>query len=502
MELRGVLLGKHESGKTSVINSILGNTFTEVKREGLIDGTKLSLIETPGWWNTFSLNDLSKISKQELVRRVSLVTPGPHVILITIRADSVFSNTDEKFLEDYMELLGPKIWTRTLVIFTRGDVVPKETIERNIQEAGSGLSRLIEKCENNYHVFNNKMQQDRTQVTELIKKIQGIVRRNEESYLEIDMGKVKDVNEQWEETERRARSRKSRVEHQRSKVQEKAPVQRLEEIGVVLMGWVLSGKSSTGNIILNRDEFVIGRKTGKAMRGHGEVDGRNITVLDTPGWWKYIEAELNPDFVRSTILESVLESKSPQALLLVIPGDTSFQEEQKRIVEENLSVLGEDVWRHTIVLFTWGDRFADISIEQHIESEGDALQWLVEKCRNRYHVFDNTNKTNRDQVSELFQIIDEMAAENSTFFFIEKTNERNDKQDNPILEIRLKDINVYLEEGFKMKAEEIRDTIENLCMQIIDENDEIRSKEIGVKFRDQGPDHQEPLPGNNTQQVN
>ncbi|TRZ04064.1 hypothetical protein DNTS_012189, partial [Danionella cerebrum] len=496
IELRGVLLGKHESGKTSVINTILGNTFTEVKREGLIDGTKLSLIETPGWWNTFSLNDLSKISKQELVRRVSLVTPGPHVILITIRADSVFSNTDEKFLEDYMELLGPKIWTRTLVIFTRGDVVPKETIERNIQEAGSGLSRLIEKCENNYHVFNNKMQQDRTQVTELIKKIQGIVRRNEESYLEIDMGKVKDVNEQWEETERRARSRKSRVEHQRSKVQKKAPVQRLEEIGVVLMGSVLSGKSSTGNIILNRDEFVIGRKTGKAMRGHGEVDGRNITVLDTPGWWNHIEAELNPDFVRTTILESV------SALLLVIPADTSFQEEQKRIVEENLSVLGEDVWRHTIVLFTWGDRFADISIEQHIESEGDALQWLVEKCRNRYHVFDNTNKTNRDQVSELFQIIDGMAAENSNFFFIEKTNERNDKQDNPILEIRLKDIDVYLEEGFKMKAEEIRDTIENLCMQIIDENDEIQSKDIAVKFRDQGPDHQEPLPGNNTQQVN
>ncbi|KAF4107781.1 hypothetical protein G5714_012145 [Onychostoma macrolepis] len=59
--------------------------------------------------------------------------------------------------------------------------------------------------------------------------------------------------------------------------------------------------------------------------------------------------------------------------------------------------------------------FKDISIEQHIESEGEALQWLIEKCRNRYHVFDNTDKKNRSQVSELLQKIDEMVAENSLF---------------------------------------------------------------------------------------
>ncbi|XP_043107698.1 uncharacterized protein LOC122353872 [Puntigrus tetrazona] len=78
-------------------------------------------------------------------------------------------------------------------------------------------------------------------------------------------------------------------------------------------------------------------------------------------------------------------------------------------------VFGEDVWRHAVVLFTWGDRFPDVSVEQHIESEGEALRWLIQKCRNRYHVFDNADETNRDQVPELLRKIDEMVAENSLF---------------------------------------------------------------------------------------
>ncbi|XP_026130522.1 GTPase IMAP family member 8-like isoform X2 [Carassius auratus] len=420
-EVRAVVIGKHHSGKTSVINTIL-ETRTEaegdedVKREGIIDGRRVSLVETPGWWKTFNLSDLSNLSKQQLVRMISLISPGPHVVLIVIQADSAFIDTDGRFLEDYVELLGPNVWTHTLVIFTRGDLMKPEDIEQNIQKDGSALKRLIEKCENKYQVFNNSNHHDRTQVKELFKKIEGIVQKNNGKHFDIDLKKVKEVNEQWEEIQTRAYSRKSRVQEKRSKVQEKACVHRLEEIRVVLLGWVLCGKSSAGNIILNRDEFAIGGKTGECTRRFGDVDGRKITVLDTPGWWKYFTSELNPDFIRSAILGSVSEfEKPPHAILLVIPADVAFLEEQKRITEQNISILGDDVWRHTIVLFTWGDRFKNISIEQHIESEGEALQWLIEKCRNRYHLFDNTDKNNRDQVTELLQKIDEMAAENSLF---------------------------------------------------------------------------------------
>uniref|UniRef100_A0A8C2AG83 AIG1-type G domain-containing protein n=1 Tax=Cyprinus carpio TaxID=7962 RepID=A0A8C2AG83_CYPCA len=182
-ELRAVLIGRQHCGKTSVINTIL-ETRTEaegdedVKREGFIDGRRVSLVETPGWWKTFSLSDLSNLSKQQLVRRISLISPGPHAVLIVIRADSAFTDPDGRFLDEYVELLGPNVWTHTLVIFTRGDLIKTEVIEQRIQEEGSALKRLIEKCENKYHVFNNSNHHDRTQVEELFNKIEGIVRKN------------------------------------------------------------------------------------------------------------------------------------------------------------------------------------------------------------------------------------------------------------------------------------------------------------------------------------
>ncbi|XP_052424695.1 GTPase IMAP family member 8-like [Carassius gibelio] len=488
-ELRAVLIGKHHCGKTSVINTIL-ETRTEaegdedVKREGIIDDRRVSLVETPGWWKTFNLSDLSNLSKQQLVRMISLISPGPHVVLIVIQADSAFTENDGRFLEDYVEMVGPNVWTHTLVIFTRGDLMKPEDIEQNIQKDRSGLKRLIEKCENKYQVFNNSNHYDRTQVKELFKKIKGIVRKNNGKHFDIDLKKVKEVNEQWEEIQTRANSRKSRVQEKRSKVQEKAYVRRLEEIRIALLGWVHCGKSSAGNTILNQDTFATGRK---------------ITVLDTPGWWKYFASELNPDFIRSAIIGSVSScEKPPHAILLVIPADTAFQEEQKRITEQNMSILGDDIWRHTIVLFTWGDRFKNISIEQHIESEGEALQWLIEKCRNRYHLFDNTDKNNRDQVTELLQKIDEMVEENCLFHVntqknceSETSHQRNDTEEDQNIQIRLKDVCNFLEVAFKIKAEEIRKKIQNLYEQIMEDClilEDSRSMNSRPNYDDKPPD--------------
>uniref|UniRef100_A0A673J981 AIG1-type G domain-containing protein n=1 Tax=Sinocyclocheilus rhinocerous TaxID=307959 RepID=A0A673J981_9TELE len=214
-ELRAVLIGRQHCGKTSVINTIL-ETRTEaegdenVKREGFIDGRRVSLVETPGWWKTFNPIDFSNISKLQLVRRISLVSPGPHAVLIVIRADSAFTDPDGRFLEEHLELLGPNVWTHTLVIFTRGDLIQREDIEQRIQEEGSALKRLIEKCENKYQVFNNSNHHGRTQVEELLNKIEGIVKTSKGMHFNIDLEKVKEVNEQWEEIQTRANSRKSR----------------------------------------------------------------------------------------------------------------------------------------------------------------------------------------------------------------------------------------------------------------------------------------------------
>ncbi|RXN34222.1 GTPase IMAP family member 8-like protein [Labeo rohita] len=574
-ELRAVLIGHRHSGRTSVINTILetseteteGSTDDHVKREGFVDGRKVSLVETPGCWKTFNPRDLSIISKQQLLRRISLISPGPHAVLIVIRADSQFTDIDGSFLEEYVELLGPNIWTHTIVIFTRGDLIKREDIEQHIQEDGSALKRLIEKCENKYHIFNNSNHQDRTQVKALFRKIKGIVEKNNGKHFDIDLEKVKEVNEQWEENQTRVSSRKSRVQKERSEVQEKAYVRRLEEIRVVLLGWVLCGKSAAGNTILNRDEFDTGGRTGVGLWGFGDVDGRKMTVLDTPGWWKYIESELNPDFIRSAILESdsefgdqdkppddplnvigtlqqdnipepiktllerefsrwetiiidgvrdslqdikssfelravligrrqsgktsvintILEtsetetegstdehvkregfvdgrkvslvetpgwwktfnlkdlsniskqqllrrisliSPGPHAVLIVIRGDSPFTDTDRSFLEEYVELLGPNVWTHTIVIFTRGDLRKQEDIEQHIWEDGSALKQFIEKCENKYHVFNNSNHQDQTQVKALFKKIEGIVEKNNGKHFdidLEKVKKVNEQ---------------------------------------------------------------------------
>ncbi|KAK6316188.1 hypothetical protein J4Q44_G00137120 [Coregonus suidteri] len=76
-----------------------------------------------------------------------------------------------------------------------------------------------------------------------------------------------------------------------------------------------------------------------------------------------------------------------------------------------MKLLGENIWRHTIVIFTWGAWLGDTTtIEQHIESEGETLQWHIEKCGNRYHVFQCRGKDTDTEVTELLEKIEEMVA--------------------------------------------------------------------------------------------
>lgn len=167
---------------------------------------------------------------------------------------------------------------------------------------------------------------------------------------------------------------------------------------------------------MSAEVFQSGDRTMKALKQSGEVAGREVVVVDTPGWWKFFPATFTPSFLKSEILKGVsLCSPSPNVIVLAVPLDTSFTDEQRRVTEGNMRLLGQRVWRHVIVLFTFGNVLGDKTIEQHIESEGKPLRWLVEKCGNRYHVLNNTIAAD-DQVTELLEKMEEMVAGNSCFY--------------------------------------------------------------------------------------
>ncbi|XP_059404584.1 GTPase IMAP family member 8-like [Carassius carassius] len=424
-EIRAVVLGWQKSDKASVINSILGvevesdKLFVKsMRKDGKVNGRRITLINTPCWWENFDLQDSPEVLKQELVCSVFLCPPGPHVFLLVINPSLAFTEENRLTVEEHLSLFGGKIWNHTIVLITQTDSVKDKD-----------LQLIIQRCGGRYHAFDFKNKSDG--VKGLLGKIDDVVAANNGKHFETHDDVLLDIQRKRDENERRAKARQETVQGKRDLLKKINAVAPLSELRIVLLGWIVSGKSTTGNTIFDHEIFPIG-KTQKCTSHTGDVNGRSITVLDTPSWWKYFSSKFNPEFTWAAIVECIGHSQQmqfPHAMILVIPVDTSFKNEQKRIIEEHMATLGEDVWRHTIVLFTWGDRFPDILIEQHIESEGDALQWLIEKCRNRYHIFDNSNKNNRDQVTELLQMIDEMVAENSLFCFNTQSAAKKNIQD-------------------------------------------------------------------------
>ncbi|XP_069055167.1 uncharacterized protein [Lepisosteus oculatus] len=436
-EIRIVLLGGRWSGKSSAGNTILGREEFEtkgvtkecVKRQGEVAGRQITVVDTPDWnlspslyldcseeeSLTITLEWIKKVTESSL----SLCPPGPHALLLVI---NLHLFTDWRSVKIHLELLSERVWRHTIVLFTWGDRLRDTTIEQHIEGGGEELQCLVEKCGNRYHVLNNKNRGDHTQVTELLEKIEHMVAGKSDCCYEIEEKDLQEMEERFRTLGIRQRQRMEellqktlgpqllpkRVRVPAARTQEmqtdshEAP-QHLSEIRIVLLGGRWSGKSSAGNTILGREEFDTEGEPQECEKRQGEVAGRQITVVDTPGWDVWLMRN-DPQQIRQEIVKIVsLCPPGPHTLLLVINLNSQTE---WRSVKEHLELLSERVWRHTIVLCTWGDRLRDTTIERR----GKELQCLVETCGNRYHVLNNKNRGDRTQVTELLEKIEDMVA--------------------------------------------------------------------------------------------
>ncbi|XP_041749122.2 GTPase IMAP family member 8 [Coregonus clupeaformis] len=415
-ELRIVLLGSRLSGKSSAGNTILGRDEFDlrraaqcVKRRREVAGRQVTVVDTPGWWENYPVESTPELVKREIVLSVSQCPPGPHILLLVIQVDDSFTEDHREAVEDHLELLGESVWSHTIVLFTYGKRLGQTTIEQHIQREGKALQGLVEKCNNRYHVLNTK---NRGDVTELLQKIEETVTVNR-GHFELKRGTLEKIEGRKKVEEEGVKQRLTKVQEQRETlVTLMGDSVHLSVLRIVLLGARLSGKSSAGNTILGRKECL------RVAACCSKVAGRQLTVVDTPGWWGNLPIEFTPKMVKQEIVLSVSQCPpGPHTFLLVIRGDVSFTEKERRAIEEHMELLSERVWSHTIVLFTYGDCLGNTAIEQHIESEGKALQWLVEKCGNRYHVLNNVNEGDGTQVTELLEKIEEMVAGNSGYVF-------------------------------------------------------------------------------------